>query len=123
MHLQAPVGVMTSVIRGKVKLRIPATKSFVSSFKVVSEFALLTEGVVDANGPRHSLLSLNGREHLGRILKSDRSFTQGVADGEEVDEPRWKSGQSRPGLQRSVADSQDDWSNSFPLTPLFLEKG
>jgi hypothetical protein len=46
----------------------------------------LTESVVNANGPSHSLLSLNGRKHLGRVLESDWSFSQGVADGEEVDE-------------------------------------
>jgi hypothetical protein len=32
------------------------------------------------------LFSLNGREHLGGVLESDWSFSQGVADGEEVDE-------------------------------------
>jgi len=47
---------------------------------------MLTESVVDANGPSHSLLSLNGGEHLGRVLESDWSFSQGVTDGEEVDE-------------------------------------
>ena len=35
---------------------------------------MLTESIVDANGPSHPLLSLNGRENLGRILESDRSF-------------------------------------------------
>jgi hypothetical protein len=48
---------------------------------------ILTESVVDANGPSHSLLTLNGGEYFGRILESDWSFSQGVADGEEVDEP------------------------------------
>ena len=47
---------------------------------------MLTECVVDADGPSHSLLTLNGREHLGGVLESDGPFTQGVADGEEVDE-------------------------------------
>jgi hypothetical protein len=47
---------------------------------------LLTESVVDAHGPCHPLLSLNGGEYLGRVLESDRSFSQGIADGEEVDE-------------------------------------
>jgi len=49
-------------------------------------FGLLTKGVVDAYGPGHSLFSLNGREHLSRVLEGDRSFTQRVADSEEVDE-------------------------------------
>ena len=48
---------------------------------------MLTKGVVDANGPSHSLLSLNGREHLCRVLESDWPFAQRVADSKEVDEP------------------------------------
>lgn len=48
---------------------------------------LLTKGVVDANGPGHPLLSLNGRKYFGRILKSDRSLAERVGDSEEVDEP------------------------------------
>ena len=85
VHLQAPVGVMTVCIRGKVKLRIPATQDFVSDMSMGFD-EILTESVVDANGPSHSLLTLNGGEHLGRVLESDWSFSQGVADGEEVDE-------------------------------------
>ena len=85
VHLQAPVGVMTVCIRGKVKLRIPATRDSVSEMSMGID-EMLTESVVDANCPSHSLLTLNGGEHLGRILESDRSFSQGVADGEEVDE-------------------------------------
>jgi len=49
---------------------------------------ILTESVVDAHGPCHSLLSLNGGEHLGGVLESDWSLSQGVADSEEVDESR-----------------------------------
>ena len=45
-----------------------------------------SESVVDANGPSHSLLTLNRRKHFGRILESDRSFTQRVGDCEEVHE-------------------------------------
>jgi hypothetical protein len=76
---------MTVCIRGKVKLRIPATPDSVSEMLMRID-EMLTESVVDANGPSHSLLTLNGGEHLGRILESDWSFSQGVADGEEVDE-------------------------------------
>lgn len=47
---------------------------------------MLTESVVDANSPGHSLLTLNSGEHFGGVLESDRSFTQGVADGEQIDE-------------------------------------
>jgi hypothetical protein len=46
-----------------------------------------TESVVDANGPSHSLFSMDSREDFGRVLESDWSFAQGVADGKEVDEP------------------------------------
>jgi hypothetical protein len=35
----------------------------------------LTESVVDANCPGHSLLSLNGGEHLGGVLESNRPFS------------------------------------------------
>jgi hypothetical protein len=81
------VGVITVFIRGKVKLRIPATGDPVSEISMGID-EMLTESVVDANGPSHSLLTLNGREHLGRILEGDWSFSQGVGDGEEVDESR-----------------------------------
>jgi hypothetical protein len=45
-----------------------------------------TEGVVDANGPGHALLTLDGGEHLGRVLECHGSFAERVADGEEIDE-------------------------------------
>lgn len=48
---------------------------------------VLTESVVDADSPSHALLTLDGGEHLGRVLESHRTFTQRVADGEQVDEP------------------------------------
>jgi hypothetical protein len=35
----------------------------------------LTESVIDANCPGHSLLSLNGGEHLGGVLESNWSFS------------------------------------------------
>ena len=47
---------------------------------------MLTESVVDTDSPRHSLLTLNGREDLGGVLESYWSFTQGVGDGEQVNE-------------------------------------
>lgn len=83
---QAPVAVMTVVIRGKVKLRTPAMKDVVSGGSSLVVSAALTESVVDANGPGHSLLTLNRREHLGRVLESDWPLAQRVGDGEEVDE-------------------------------------
>ena len=82
--LQAPVGVMTVFIRGKVKLRMPAKGDSVSEMSMVVN-EMPTKSVVDANCPSHSLLTLNCREHLSRILESDWSFSQGVGDGEEVD--------------------------------------
>lgn len=72
-------------MRGKVKLRRPAVEEVCqknSDLRVM----MLTKSVVDANSPSHSLLALNGREHLGRVLESDWSFTQRVADSEQVDE-------------------------------------
>jgi hypothetical protein len=48
---------------------------------------MLTESVVNAHGPGHALFSLYGREHLCRVLESDRPFSKRVADGEEVHEP------------------------------------
>lgn len=52
---------------------------------VVGGFAP-TEGVVDADGPGHALLTLNGREDLGGVLECDGTFTKRVTDGEEVNE-------------------------------------
>ena len=48
---------------------------------------MLTESVVDADGPGHSLLTLDGGEYLSRVLESNGSLAQGVADGKEVDKP------------------------------------
>lgn len=81
IYLQAPVGVITVCIRGKVKLRIPATQDNFSATLVDLRFEMLTESVIDANCPSHSLFSLNGWKHLGRVLESDWSFSQRVADG------------------------------------------
>jgi hypothetical protein len=46
----------------------------------------LTKGVVDAHSPSHALLTLDSREDLGGILKSDWTFTQAIRDGEEINE-------------------------------------
>jgi hypothetical protein len=64
---------------------MPATRDSVSEMSMGID-EMLTESVVNTNGPSHSLLTLNGGKHLGRILESDWTFSQGVADGEEVDE-------------------------------------
>ncbi len=66
---------MTVLIRGNVKLRIPALKTIISRILCRSSFVMLTESVVDANGPGHSLLTLDGGKDLGRVLESNRAFT------------------------------------------------
>jgi len=80
---------MTVCIRGNVKLRIPATQDFISGMSKHFD-EILTESVVDADCPSHSLLTLNGGEYLGGVLESDWSFSQGVANGEEVDESEFE---------------------------------
>ena len=52
---------------------------------------MLTKRVVDANGPSHPLLSLDRREHLGRVLERDGSLAERVRYCEEVDESRNES--------------------------------
>lgn len=58
---------------------------FVRKRTVHLSHEVLTESVVDADGPGHSLLTLDGGEYLSRVLESNGSFAQGVADGKEVD--------------------------------------
>lgn len=87
---QAPVGVITVRIRGNVRLKIPARK--VSYYSNSQRFASsLTKSVVDADSPCHTLLSLNGWEDFGRILESYRTLTEGIGDGEKIDESGTKS--------------------------------
>ena len=45
-----------------------------------------TEGVVDADGPGHALLALDGGEDLSGVLECNRAFAQGIAYGEQIDE-------------------------------------
>ena len=45
----------------------------------------LTEGVVDAHSPGHTLFTLNGGKHLCRVLESNWAFAKGVANCEKVD--------------------------------------
>jgi hypothetical protein len=45
-----------------------------------------TKGVVDADSPGHTLLTLDGWEYFGRVLESNRTFSEGVGDGKEVNE-------------------------------------
>lgn len=51
-------------------------------YSICLRFGIRTESVVDANSPSHSLLPLDSGEHLGRVLKSDWSFPEGVTDRE-----------------------------------------
>lgn len=75
-NLHAPVGVMTVCIRGNVRLRMPAREKSVNKvFQYQLSRRVLTKGVVDANSPGHTLLTLNGGENLGRVLECDWSFT------------------------------------------------
>jgi hypothetical protein len=53
---------------------------------VGTRFRILTESVVDADRPSHSLFSLDGWEHFGGILECDWSLAQRVANCKEVDE-------------------------------------
>lgn len=84
---------------------------------------MLTESVVDANSPSHSLLSLDSREHLGRVLESDWSFAQRVADSKEIDESsqRKQSVDTQP-LQKSSVNLQDNWSNLRATATRFFQK-
>lgn len=78
---------MTVCIRGNVKLRIPAGEEMWSAASQSTEYlGLLTESVVDADSPGHSLLTLDRWKHLCRVLEGYRAFAQGVANREEVDE-------------------------------------
>ena len=52
---------------------------------------MLTKRVVDANGPSHPLLSLDRREHLGRVLEGDGALAERVRYCEEIDESENKS--------------------------------
>jgi hypothetical protein len=72
---------MTVFIRGNVKLRIPAKENYIRDITVhFGDWNIpLTKGIVDANSPSHSLLTLNSGENLGRVLESDWTFTQRVA--------------------------------------------
>ena len=45
-----------------------------------------TEGVVDADNPCHTLLTLDRGEYLSGVLEGNGSFSKRVGDREEVDE-------------------------------------
>ena len=62
-----------------------------------------SKGVVDANGPGHALLTLDGGEDLGRVLEGDGPFSQRVHDCEEVDE-------------------EDDGAETSGSAPIFIEQ-
>lgn len=108
VDLQAPVGVMTVLIRGKVSPRTPAIVGLLATNRTDQEPRgwRLTEGVVNAHSPGHALLTLNVGEDLGRVLEGNRSLTQGVGNSEEVDEAEvkrsrlvWRSSSIRCGTK------------------------
>jgi len=49
-------------------------KEYVSEILVILGSERLTKGVVNAHGPSHSLLTLNGREHLSGVLERNWPF-------------------------------------------------
>lgn len=77
----------------------------------MDERRVLTEGIVDANGPRHSLLTLDGWEDLGGVLEGDWSFTERVANREEVHEPIPRKGSVATLTADIRLDIQDNWSD------------
>ena len=46
-----------------------------------------TKGVVDADSPRHALLTLDRREDFSGVLEGNGSFAERVGDREDVNEP------------------------------------
>lgn len=68
------------------------------------ESGRLTKGVVDANSPGHSLLTLDGGENLSGVLESDWTFAQRITDGEKIHE-------------------QDDWSDLRSSTAVVVQEG
>lgn len=70
---------------------------------------VLTECIVDTNSPGHPLLTLDGGEHFGRVLESDRSFAQRVANGKQIDESNQNS-QTLLSITDVLTNLQYDWS-------------
>lgn len=63
---------------------------------------MLTKGIVDAYSPSHALFTLNRREDLSGVLEGYRSFSQGIADGEEIN----KSGERLASCEPSGAGKE-----------------
>lgn len=76
---------------------------------------MLTESVVDAHSPSHTLLTLDGREDLGRVLEGDRSLTEGVADSEQVDEPDMVSDIRRNSVTETYKTIGPSFSAGLPV--------
>jgi hypothetical protein len=53
----------------------------------VGEAKYASEDEVDANGPRHALLTVDSGEDLSAVLERDRPFSERVEHREDVDEP------------------------------------
>ena len=82
---------------------------------------MLTKRVVDANGPSHPLLSLDRREHLGRVLERDGSLAERVRYCEEVDESRQVISNVRRSDQFG-GNLQDDRPYLFATTSRCLQQ-
>jgi hypothetical protein len=80
----------------------------------------LTKGVVDADSPGHTLLTLDGGEYFGRILESNWTFSEGVGDGEEVHEADKLAGGPSMNWLRNL---QNDGSNLGPTATAVIEEG
>lgn len=63
--------------------------------------------VVNEYGPSHTLFSLNSREDFCRVLESDGSFTEGITNGEKVDEEY-----DRANLRRSASGGIEERETS-----------
>ena len=61
-------------------------KDMLESVSEAGIFLVHTKGVVDANSPSHTLLTLDRRENFGGVLESNRPFSKRIGDREEVDE-------------------------------------
>lgn len=83
---------------------------------------VLTEGIVDADGPGHTLLTLDGGEHFGRILESNGAFAERVTNREEIDEAEQAPISLVYGLVDIGANSQNDWSNSLAAAAVCFQQ-
>lgn len=82
-------------------------------------FCRLTKGVVNADSPGHTLLTLDGGEYFCRVLESNRTFSEGVGDGEEVHEADRLAGEP---FMIGLRNLQDDGSNLGATASAVIEE-